>query len=84
MLEHLHNVVAILEDGQKNLQESIQRLFVWTRRNIETIGAGPWFDGEIVNFSNPFQAGGSNSTAKKPTGPARTFADLFQVPRNAK
>jgi phospholipid/cholesterol/gamma-HCH transport system substrate-binding protein len=84
MLDHLHNVVRILEDGQKNLQESIQRLFVWTRRNIETIGAGPWFDGEIVNFTNPFEAGSSNTTAKKPTGPIRTFADLFQVPRNAK
>ena len=83
MLDHLHNVVQILENGQTSLQQSIQRLFVWTRRNIETIGSGPWFDGEVVNFTNPFQAGGSNS-ANKPTGKPKTFADLFEVPRGAR
>jgi phospholipid/cholesterol/gamma-HCH transport system substrate-binding protein len=79
LLQHLHNVVRILENGQTSLQQSIQRLFVWTRRNIETIGAGPWFDGEVVNFSNPFQVGGPASPKAKPTRPARNFGDLFGV-----
>jgi phospholipid/cholesterol/gamma-HCH transport system substrate-binding protein len=86
LLDHLHNVVSILENGQTQLQESIQRLFVWTRRNIETIGAGPWFDGEVVNFTNPFQGPGDifNAKPRKPAnGPARNFADLLGVPRGA-
>jgi phospholipid/cholesterol/gamma-HCH transport system substrate-binding protein len=87
MLAHLHDVVQILEDGQKNLQESIQRLFVWTRRNIETIGAGPWFDGEVVNFTNPFTGPGDifdTKAQKQPQGPAKNFADLLGVPRGAR
>jgi phospholipid/cholesterol/gamma-HCH transport system substrate-binding protein len=86
LLDHLHSVVSILENGQVSLDQSIQRLFVWTRRNIETIGAGPWFDGEVVNFTNPFQAPGSpfnQKAQKKPAGPARTFADLLGVPADA-
>jgi phospholipid/cholesterol/gamma-HCH transport system substrate-binding protein len=81
LLDHLHSVVKILEDGQASLQESIQRLFVWTRRNIETIGDGPWFDGEVVNFTNPFQVGGSSQ--QQPKKPAHNFAELFQVPRGS-
>ena len=81
LLDHLHSVVAILQNGQTNLQQSIQRLFVWTRRNIETIGAGPWFDGEVVNFSNPYQY---NVVPNSQKAPARNFADLFQVPRGVR
>jgi phospholipid/cholesterol/gamma-HCH transport system substrate-binding protein len=81
LLLHLHNVVSILEQGQTALDQSIQRLFVWTRRNIETIGAGPWFDGEVVNFSNPFQVGGSNTPT---TAHPRNFAQLFHVPGGAR
>jgi phospholipid/cholesterol/gamma-HCH transport system substrate-binding protein len=80
LLDHLHDVVQILQNGQTNLQQSIQRLFVWTRRNIETIGAGPWFDGEVVNFTNPFQLNAVPSSNK---GPARNFAQLFRLPRGA-
>jgi phospholipid/cholesterol/gamma-HCH transport system substrate-binding protein len=81
MLDHLHSVVSILAAGQTNLQQSIQRLFVWTRRNIETIGSGPWFDGEVVNFTNPFQV---NAVPKSQKTPARNFGDLFQVPRGVR
>ena len=80
LLDHLHSVVGILEAGQTNLKESIQRLFVWTRRNIETIGSGPWFDGEVVNFTNPFQV----NAVPKQNGPARNFGVLFQVPRGVR
>ena len=80
LLDHLHSVVGILEAGQTNLKESIQRLFVWTRRNIETIGSGPWFDGEVVNFTNPFQV----NAVPKQNGPARNFGELFQVPRGVR
>jgi phospholipid/cholesterol/gamma-HCH transport system substrate-binding protein len=78
MLDHLHGVVQILENGQTSLLESVQRLFVWTRRNIETIGAGPWFDGEVVNFTNPYQL--PSSSAGQPNQPADNFAQLFRVP----
>jgi phospholipid/cholesterol/gamma-HCH transport system substrate-binding protein len=80
MLTHLHGVTTLLEQGQANLDESIQRLFVWTRRNIDTIGGGPWFDGEIINTVNPFQLPGQ---LKHPAGTPTSFGELFRMPRGA-
>ncbi|MFL6239338.1 MAG: MCE family protein [Actinomycetes bacterium] len=83
LLDHLHSVVQILQQGQTNLQESIQRLFVWTRRNIETIGNGPWFDGEVVNFTNPFQGPGNLTHSSTSKGSPHTVAALPRIPRSA-
>lgn len=86
LLTHLHSVLKMLQDGQTNLQQVVQRLFVWTRRNIETIGNGPWFDGEVVNFTNPFTLPGvvPGTAAPAPPGrPARNFAELLGVPGSA-
>lgn len=81
MLTHLHDVVGLLEHGQTSLDESIQRLFVWTRRNVETIGSGPWFDGEVINATNPVHMPGltSSNGGRLPT----TFGQLFRLPRGA-
>jgi phospholipid/cholesterol/gamma-HCH transport system substrate-binding protein len=81
MLRHLHDVTAILAHGQSNLDESIQRLFQWTRRNIDTIGDGPWFDGEVINATNPIQL---PKPARLPKGKRLdTFGQLFGVPNGS-
>ena len=74
MLEHLHNVVGILDRNQKNLDDVITGLYVFIRGEVDATGAGPWFDGTAINATNPVTVA-PGSTAAVP----KTFADLLGV-----
>ena len=75
MLEHLGNVVDILDRNQKNLDDVITGLYVFIRGEVDATGAGPWFDGTAINATNPFTV----NPPPAPAGAPKTFADLLGV-----
>ena len=78
MLERLGRVLKVLEDNQKDLDETIRRLFVFTRGQVDATGAGPWFDGAAINATNPITLPGASSGGA--AGTPRTLGDLLGVP----
>ena len=49
-LEHLENVVAVLNKNEDNLDSSLRLMAPFYRVFANTLGTGPWFDTWISNF----------------------------------
>lgn len=56
-LAHLHDVLAVLNSHQSNLDQIIKELYVFVRGEVDATGSGPWFDGTAINATNPIQLG---------------------------
>ena len=57
-LDHLANVVDVLNKNQDNLDNSLRLLAPFYRVFANTLGNGPWFDTYIQNLPPSPQAGG--------------------------
>lgn len=73
-LAHLHDVLAVLNSHQDNLDQIIKELYVFVRGEVDATGSGPWFDGTAINATNPIQLGAANGAA------AHSLTDLLAVP----
>ena len=49
-LDHLHNVVQVLQKNQDNLDNSLRLTAPFYRVFANTLGNGPWFDTYIQNL----------------------------------
>jgi phospholipid/cholesterol/gamma-HCH transport system substrate-binding protein len=49
-LDHLENVVAVLNKNEDNLDRSLRLMAPFYRVFANTLGTGPWFDTYIQNF----------------------------------
>ena len=49
-LDHLENVLAVLNKNQDNLDNSLRLMEPFYRVFANTLGTGPWFDTYIENF----------------------------------
>lgn len=76
-LNRLHDVLAMLNSHQDNLDQIVKELYVFVRGEVDATGSGPWFDGTAVNATNPFQLGGA--TPKVSSARPRTLGDLLGV-----
>jgi phospholipid/cholesterol/gamma-HCH transport system substrate-binding protein len=76
-LQQLHDVLAILNAHQDNLDQIVKELYVFLRGEVDATGSGPWFDGTAINATNPIQVGGASPkvSAARP----RTLGDLLGV-----
>jgi len=74
-LAHLHDVLAVLNAHQSNLDQIIKELYVFVRGEVDATGSGPWFDGTAINATNPIQVGGNPANRSR-----RSFGDLLRVP----
>jgi phospholipid/cholesterol/gamma-HCH transport system substrate-binding protein len=75
-LQHVHGVLALLNQHQDNLDQIVKELYVFIRGEVDATGSGPWFDGSAINALNPIQVGGAGAG----TGRPRTLGDLLGVP----
>jgi phospholipid/cholesterol/gamma-HCH transport system substrate-binding protein len=57
-LDHLYNVVQVLERNQNNLDNSLRLMAPFYRVFANTLGDGPWFDTYIQNLPPVPAAGG--------------------------
>jgi len=57
-LDHLNNVVAVLNKNQDNLDNSLRLMAPFYRVFANTLGTGPWFDTYIQNLPPAPQVGG--------------------------
>ncbi|GAW48942.1 MULTISPECIES: MCE family protein [unclassified Nocardioides] len=57
-LEHLENVVAVLNKNEDNLDNSLRLMAPFYRVFASTLGNGPWFDTYIQNMPPAPQVGG--------------------------
>jgi phospholipid/cholesterol/gamma-HCH transport system substrate-binding protein len=57
MLDNLHQVLALLQDNQDNLDRSLQLLAPFYRVFTNALGNGKWFDNYICNLSAAGLAG---------------------------
>jgi phospholipid/cholesterol/gamma-HCH transport system substrate-binding protein len=57
-LEHLENVVAVLNKNEDNLDNSLRLMAPFYRVFASTLGNGPWFDTYIQNMPPVPKAGG--------------------------
>ncbi|SEC38269.1 phospholipid/cholesterol/gamma-HCH transport system substrate-binding protein [Nocardioides exalbidus] len=57
-LDHLENVVAVLNKNEDNLDSSLRLMAPFYRVFANTLGTGPWFDTWIANFPPVPQVGG--------------------------
>jgi phospholipid/cholesterol/gamma-HCH transport system substrate-binding protein len=57
-LDHLYNVVQMLDDNQANLDQSLRLMAPFYRVFANTLGNGPWFDTIIENLPPAPSAGG--------------------------
>jgi phospholipid/cholesterol/gamma-HCH transport system substrate-binding protein len=57
-LDHLSNVVAVLNKNQDNLDQSLRLMGPFYRVFANTLGNGPWFDTYIQNMPPVPQVGG--------------------------
>jgi phospholipid/cholesterol/gamma-HCH transport system substrate-binding protein len=57
-LEHLENVVAVLNKNEDNLDNSLRLMAPFYRVFASTLGNGPWFDTYIQNLPPAPQVGG--------------------------
>ncbi|HEX2550849.1 MAG TPA: ABC transporter substrate-binding protein, partial [Nocardioidaceae bacterium] len=49
-LDHLYNVVQVLQKNQDNLDNSLRLMAPFYRVFANTLGNGPWFDTYIQNL----------------------------------
>jgi len=76
-LDHLKNVVQILDDNQKTLDETATLLYPTTRNLIDVVGSGGWYDATIINATNPFQLVGGKGPQGLPI--PQTLAGLLGI-----
>jgi phospholipid/cholesterol/gamma-HCH transport system substrate-binding protein len=57
-LDHLNNVVAVLNKNEDNLDNSLRLMAPFYRVFANTLGTGPWFDTYIQNLPPAPQVGG--------------------------
>ena len=57
-LEHLDNVLAVLNKNEDNIDNSLRLMAPFYRVFANTLGTGPWFDTYIQNFPPAPQVGG--------------------------
>ena len=57
-LDHLYNVVQVLEKNQNNLDNSLRLMAPFYRVFANTLGTGPWFDTYIQNLPPVPSVGG--------------------------
>jgi phospholipid/cholesterol/gamma-HCH transport system substrate-binding protein len=76
-LQHLHDVLAMLNDQQDNLDLIVRELYVFVRGEVDATGSGPWFDGTAINATNPFHVNGKTTVV--PPHP-RSLGQLLGVP----
>jgi phospholipid/cholesterol/gamma-HCH transport system substrate-binding protein len=57
-LDHLYNVVQVLEKNQNNLDNSLRLMAPFYRVFANTLGTGPWFDTYIQNLPPVPASGG--------------------------
>ncbi len=68
-LEHLENVVAVLNKNEDNIDNSIRLMAPFYRVFANTLASGPWFDTFIMNLPPlPGPGGGVDGLAKIPGG----------------
>ncbi len=70
-LDHLENVVAVLNKNEDNIDNSIRLMAPFYRVFANTLGTGPWFDTYIMNLPPlPGPGGGLDGLPKIPGGGA--------------
>jgi phospholipid/cholesterol/gamma-HCH transport system substrate-binding protein len=70
-LDHLENVVAVLNKNEDNIDNSIRLMAPFYRVFANTLGTGPWFDTYIMNLPPlPGPGGGVDGLPKIPGGGA--------------
>ena len=52
-LDHLENVVGVLNKNEDNLDKSLRLMAPFYRVFANTLGTGPWFDTYIQNLTVP-------------------------------
>jgi phospholipid/cholesterol/gamma-HCH transport system substrate-binding protein len=68
-LEHLENVVAVLNKNEDNIDNGLRLLAPFYRVFANTLGTGPWFDTFIMNIPPlPGPGGGLDGLPKIPGG----------------
>jgi phospholipid/cholesterol/gamma-HCH transport system substrate-binding protein len=68
-LDHLENVVAVLNKNEDNIDNSIRLMAPFYRVFANTLGTGPWFDTYIMNLPPlPGPGGGVDGLPKVPGG----------------
>jgi len=68
-LDHLENVVAVLNKNEDNIDNSLRLLAPFYRVFANTLGTGPWFDTFIMNIPPlPGPGGGLDGLPKIPGG----------------
>jgi phospholipid/cholesterol/gamma-HCH transport system substrate-binding protein len=68
-LDHLENVVAVLNKNEDNIDNSIRLMAPFYRVFANTLGTGPWFDTYIMNLPPlPGPGGGLDGLPKIPGG----------------
>jgi phospholipid/cholesterol/gamma-HCH transport system substrate-binding protein len=76
-LDHLHNVVQILNNNQKSLDDTITLLYPTTRNLIDVVGSGGWYDATVVNATNPFTLVGGKGVPQLPL--PTSLSDLLGI-----
>ena len=76
-LDHLHNVVQILNNNQKSLDDTITLLYPTTRNLVNIVGSGGWYDATAINATNPVQLAGGTGTPGLPL--PTSLGDLLGV-----
>lgn len=76
-LDHLHNVVAILNNNQKSLDDTITLLYPTTRNLVNIVGSGGWYDATAINATNPVQLLGGKGVPQLPL--PTSLGDLLGV-----
>ena len=67
-LDHLENVVAVLNKNEDNIDNSIRLMAPFYRVFANTLGTGPWFDTYIMNLPPLPGPGGGLGGVKIPGG----------------
>jgi phospholipid/cholesterol/gamma-HCH transport system substrate-binding protein len=67
-LDHLENVVAVLNKNEDNIDNSIRLMAPFYRVFANTLGTGPWFDTYIMNLPPLPGPGGGLGSVQIPGG----------------
>jgi phospholipid/cholesterol/gamma-HCH transport system substrate-binding protein len=67
-LDHLENVVAVLNKNEDNIDNSIRLMAPFYRVFANTLGTGPWFDTYIMNLPPVPGPGGGLGNVRIPGG----------------
>jgi phospholipid/cholesterol/gamma-HCH transport system substrate-binding protein len=67
-LDHLENVVAVLNKNEDNIDNSLRLMAPFYRVFANTLGTGPWFDTYIMNLPPVAGPGGGLGGIQIPGG----------------